>query len=461
MSRRPGRSLVMGLGSFGGGGGAARYLAEQGWRVLATDLRPASQLEETLAELADLDLELVLGEHRPADFDAVELVVVNPAVRPDHPLVERARAAGARIASAVELFLETVHARLFCVTGTQGKSSTAHLLAGLLEACGHRVHLGGNIGGSLLSGLDSIGPQDCCVLELSSYQLEGLAHPRALAEHVRHVEAVCITNVLADHLERHGSPERYAAAKRRILDLVGPAGWALVPAGDARVRAWETRAKRLPFQVEASHAETGGPEAGLFVREDEFRLDELVLGQVADLRLPGAFQRANALCALGLAHLAGVPAGDLAAALPHIGGLPHRLEELGRFAGRRVIDNGVSTTPDSTVSALREVEPGTCVLLGGRHKRLPLEELVAMARAREVVAITFGEARDELAAALRAGGCRVESCDTLEQAVTLAFERTERGGSILFSPACSSFDAYPNFRRRAEAFRALLPDRAP
>ena len=348
------RALVMGLGSFGGGAGAVRYLCQQGARVTATDRREATSLARTLEELADLEVEYVLGRHRSEDFERAELVVVNPSVRPDDPLLARARACGAELTSEIELFLSAVCARVVAVTGTQGKSSTTHLTHALLAHSGRRVHLGGNIGGSLLPALARIAPEDVVVLELSSYQLESLSGRGTAAR----VEAVAVVNILADHLERHGTLAAYAAAKRRILELLRPGGTAVLPGDDARFQEWHVDGERLFFTT----SDTG---AGLHLHDGEFRLDGLALARVADLALPGDFQRANALVALGLAHRLGCAPAELAAALPAVRGLEHRLQDLGLVRGRRVIDNAVSTTPDSTLSALLSLPPGAVLLLGG------------------------------------------------------------------------------------------------
>jgi UDP-N-acetylmuramoylalanine-D-glutamate ligase len=255
--------------------------------------------------------------------------------------------------------------------------------------------------------------------------------------------------VLEDHLERHGSPAAYLAAKRRILELVKPGGHVLLPRDDERMAGWDVTGVRVPFTtLDSGH--------GLFVRDGEFRLDGERLGRVADLALPGEFQRANALVALGLARLLGGAPAELAAALPVVRGLEHRLQDLGVARGRRVIDNAVSTTPDSTISALLALPSGTVLVLGGRQKRLALDELVRVARERVAHAVAFGEAGPSFAAALAEAGVPVERAESVEEALARALERGAPGAHVLFSPAASSFDAYGNFQERAAAFRAAL-----
>lgn len=441
------RVLVMGLGSFGGGAGAARYLARLGARVTVTDRRPPEALESGLRALADLELELVLGEHRQADFERAEVVVVNPAVAPAHPLLARARAAGARLTSEIELFLEAVPAQVAAVTGTQGKSSTTHLLHSLLVASGRRALRGGNSGGSLLPELPALAPEDVVVLELSSYQLEALSPGRLGAR----VQAAAVVNVLPDHLERHGTLEAYRAAKARLLDLTGPGGVAVLPAADPALASLPVPGRRVLFHE-------GPAETGLFLADGRFRLDDEVLGEVGELALPGTFQRTNALVALGLARLLGAPRDALAAAVPGLRGLEHRLQDLGTVRGRRVVDNAVSTTPDSTVSALRSLPRGTLLVLGGRSKALALDELCAVARDLQAHPLCFGEASAELAEAFRSAGVTAETFADMRAAIDRAFAPEVPGEVVLFSPACSSFDAFGNFEERARAFRSALEE---
>jgi UDP-N-acetylmuramoylalanine--D-glutamate ligase len=143
--------------------------------------------------------------------------------------------------------------------------------------------------------------------------------------------------------------------------------------------------------------------------------------------------------------------------VPELRGLPHRLEDLGLFEGHRVIDNGVSTTPDSTLSAVLSMRPGFTLLAGGKAKRLPLDELVSGCKGRVRRVILFGSAAESFAPAFRAAGLATWQAPTVREAVQLAFEKMLAGEELLFSPACASFDAYLNFRERALDFRGALP----
>ena len=449
-----GRSVtVMGLGLFGGGAGVARWLAQRGAHVTVTDLRDEDVLAPARESLSDLDLRFVLGRHEEADFRQAHMIVANPAVPPSSPYLELARRAGVPVTSEVALFLERTHGRCVAVSGTQGKSSTAHFLAQLarkaLDPYGGRTHLGGNIGGSLLDELGGVHAGDRVVIELSSYQLESLP-----ARPSRRVEVAAITNLLADHLERHGSVEAYHQTKLRLFELLRPDGVAFLPAETpAEVSAG------LPMGVRLLRFGKTADGIPLELREGCFCFEGELLGRVRDLRLKGRFQVANVLLALGMARALGADPAALAGALPHLNTLPHRSHDLGWRAGRRVIDNGVSTTPDSTLSALQETEGPTTLLMGGRSKQgLSFVPLARELARRGGTALAFGADRALIATAMRAEGVRTLVAVDLEQAVQEAFVESAVGSTLLFSPACASFDAYTNFRERALAFAAALPE---
>ncbi|QDU69252.1 Mur ligase family protein [Engelhardtia mirabilis] len=442
------RALVVGLGRFGGGLGATRWLAAQGARVTVTDPASAEDLAESVAALAPLvrsgAVELALGGHREADFEQAELVVANPAVRPDSPWLERARAAGARVTSEIGLFLERCPARVVGITGTQGKSSTTTFLTQLLAGNGFEARSGGNLGGSVLEGLEQLHAGQVIVLELSSYQLEALEHPPRLAQRA---SAVAVTNLLPDHLERHGTLEAYGAAKARVLELLGddPEGLAWLPESGPCAE-WSPVGPRVRRHGPGSSSGLHG--ARLVAAGQDF-------GALDDLGL-APFQGHNVALALALALDLGADPERLAAGLPHLTAPAHRREDLGGIAGRHVYDNGVSTTPDSTLAALEGLPRGATALIGGRSKGLdwlPLGQALA-SRGDRVVA--FGADGGEVAAGLGAAGVPVETVATVGEAVARALALTPQGATILFSPACASFDAYANFAQRAADFRNHL-----
>lgn len=436
------RVVVMGLGRFGGGVGAALYVLHCGARVIGTDLRHAHELPEAVAALAHTNVELRLGRHDEADFEEADVVVANPAVRPDHPLLERARSSGALVTSEVELFIAAARCNLIGITGTQGKSSTTTFVAQLLTSAGRRAHAGGNLGGSLLEHVDTLGPDEWVVLELSSYQLEALGSPPA---NERPFRALAVTNVELDHLERHGDLAGYAAAKRRVLELAGDDTVAWLPDGPGPCANWTAPRGRIArFDPQPSALD-------LVLTTGEHAPGPSTLG------LP-AFQAANLRLAFGLVRGLGLSIDEVRRGAVSLAPPPHRLERLPDLAGAAVWDNGVSTTPDSTASALASIDAPVVLLVGGKLKELPLEPLVDAARRNTRVAVTFGAAGEHLAQVLARGGVCAEVGGDLRRAVAIAAGHVRPGDALLFSPACASFDAFPNFKERAFTFRAALEE---
>ena len=225
------RVLVMGLGRFGGGVAAARWFAERGDDVLVTDTKSEAELADSVAALHPLGVRFRLGGHDPADFDRAEIVVVNPAIPFDQPLVARAEAAGAKITTEMGLTLRHLPGAFIAITGTNGKSTTAGLTAAMLEAARVPCALGGNIGHSLLNEIDAWSLGTVAVLEISSFQLSWLERDALVKDAMRPHVAI-ITNVTGDHFDRHGSFEHYVASKRRLAESVGRDGLLILPRGD-------------------------------------------------------------------------------------------------------------------------------------------------------------------------------------------------------------------------------------
>jgi UDP-N-acetylmuramoylalanine--D-glutamate ligase len=444
-----GRVTVQGLGHFGGGAGVARFLAREGWQVTVTDLQTKEELRDSLASLAGIDVRLVLGEHDEGDFTDTDLVVANPAVGPDNKYLAAARSAGVRVASEVGLFLERAPGSVVAVTGTQGKSSTTHFLYQLLVDAKLPARIGGNIGGSLLDELHMMTAEETCVVELSSYQLEGLADEVTGTP----LDLAIITNLREDHLERHGTVEAYHAAKLGIAQLLSEGAPLLMGAGLI------DRAHSLaPEDTERVELYEAG--AHLRVEAESFSLRSEVLGDVTNAQHLPEFQRENLLLALGAARLLGAPASLLSASISTLSGLSHRLEDLGELSGRHVYDNGVSTTPDSTEAALDALPVGLTLLAGGQAKALPIDGLVRAAKQRARQVVLFGSCAKEWAHAFREAGSKCEVAETVADAVEVAWSLTELDDAILFSPAAASFDQYKNFRERAMDFQRCVTARA-
>lgn len=424
------RVTVMGLGRHGGGLGAVRYLASHGAEVTISDSAGMESLVDSLAALGDLPQVIVrLGKHDPGDF-RTDLVVVNPAVRADHPCLQIARAAGAVVTSEIELFLSACPAHVIGVTGSNGKSTTATMLADMLRAAGRRTWLGGNIGGSLLGDAANMTADDWVVLELSSFQLTHLSERAPLPE------IAVVTNCSPNHLDWHGTWAEYVRAKQRLL-AVGSRdksdvrrAIAVLNVRDAMVREW---AQATPREVCWSWP------------IERFR----------EVGAPGEHNRINAACAAAAAEVAGVDNVAIHRALRDFQALPHRVELVAEIAGRRFYDDSKSTTPAATIAALKALRGPVWLLAGGHFKGGDLDRLAAAIAARACGVALFGAAREEIARRVyeHDSQCEVHCTEHLSDALAWCDRRSAPGDAILLSPACASFDQFRDYIERARVFR--------
>jgi UDP-N-acetylmuramoylalanine--D-glutamate ligase len=436
MDLRNRKVTIMGLGRHGGGVAAAKYCALQGAIVTVTDLANRTTLEDSLAPLRDVPIErLVLGEHRAADFKAADIVVVNPAVKPDDPHVERARRAGAKITSEIELFLDKCPAMVVGVTGTVGKSTTAAMLAAILQAAGRRTWLGGNIGHSLLADLPQIVADDIVVLELSSFQLHWLN------DSARWPHIAVVTNCSPNHLDWHGAWERYAAAKKRLVSHLPTNGFVVLNGRDAEMSDWRPSGKTVVFGSQ-------------------------YLNPLPPLPVPGQHNQLNAGCAAVTAKQLGICDGAIFSALANFTGLPHRLRFVCEIEGRRFYNDSKSTTPTATIAALNVMDRPTWLLLGGADKNVHWSQLVERALHKCRGVAVFGSVSEKLHALFcradvdtkRADGKQFSCfrCGMLNEALAWVWKKSSPGDAILLSPACPSTDQYRDFAHRGEEFEELV-----
>ncbi|MFL5937340.1 MAG: Mur ligase family protein [Gaiellaceae bacterium] len=369
----------------------------------------AAALEARGDEVVRVDAELG-NEDDSHVLEGVELVVKNPGVPGERPLVVEARRSGIPVWSEVELGWRLLAPRPFIgVTGTKGKTTTSELLGEIFRAAGREVVVAGNVGRPLTAVEAS---EDAWIVaELSSFQLEDV-HELAL-------DVAVLLNLEPDHLDRHGTFERYRASKLRIFE--------------------RARHKVVP--------------RGLALEGTEFSADDAL---PAEPRLPGRHNRANAAAATAAARVVGIPDDAIAEGLREFRGVPHRLELVRERDGVRWINDSIATNTLAARAGVEAFDAPVRLILGGRAKG---EDYTAFARSlpdRVAAAYLVGEASDELASAFGAAGRSFERAGTIERAVELAASTARPGDVVLLSPACASYDQFTNFERRGEEFRRLV-----
>jgi len=351
------------------------------------------------------DLELLSG---------ADVLVKNPGVPRERPLVEEARRRGIPVWAEVELGYRLLRPRPFVgVTGTKGKTTTSELLGAIFRAAGRSTVVAGNVGRPL-SAVDA--PADAWIVcELSSFQLEDV--------HELELEVALLLNLEPDHLDRHGTFERYRTVKLRVFER---ARHRIVPRG-------------------------GGFEGIEFSADDPLPAEPLI---------PGRHNRANAAAAVAAARVTGVGDVAIAEALRTFAGVPHRLETVRELAGVRWVNDSIATNTFAVRQGVAAFDAPVRLILGGRAKG---EDFGAFARelpenVRSIYLI--GEAADELATALDSAGRPYERVGTLAGAVAAGARDAEPGDVVLLSPACASYDQFHDFEERGEEFRRLVANLA-
>ena len=477
------------LGLARSGLALARFLADNGARVTVYDGRPSADLTEAIAALGDRTVTLALGpDVEPATtWAAADLVATSPSISADFPTTEpRTRAAlrdlvDARaggdpsvpaLVSEADLFLRLCPAPTIGVTGTKGKTTTASLVAALLAAdAAHPVVLGGNIGSPLVERLLELTPDHRVVDELSELQLPTLSRGTTVAVY---------TNVTADHLDRHGSLDGYRRVKRRLAELVDPAGALVLNAEDLLVASYADlgRARTVLYRRDRPPRGGLGVVDGWIVADQVERLavaggglapsdlDGRIM-PVAELAIPGAHNVSNALAAIGVGLLFGIAPEALRVAASSFAGVEHRLEPVALIDGVRFVNDSQGTQPDAVAAALRAFDAPIVLIAGGRAKGIDLGALAPVVAERAYAAVLIGESGPDLEGRFRSAGlARTERATDLGEAVRRAdaiarealAARTAGDGpaTVLLSPAAASFDMFADYAARGRAFKTAV-----
>jgi len=440
---------VLGLGESGVA--AARLALAKGGEVYVSDRRVESPVAARGDQLRELGATVELGGHDLERVAGSDSVVVSPGIPPDAPVLSALRDGGVRWISEPEFAFHFLHGSLIAVTGTNGKTTTAALTAHLLRHAGVEVGLGGNIGaafGPPASELALLDPAPkWFVVELSSFQLADIVDFKPTIG--------VVTNLAPDHLDRYAGVEAYYADKARLFDNASPESrWVLN--GDqesVEALAGEAPGSRYRFSTSGAYDADAFLQDGMLCLKEEG--SETPLLPQADLPLLGRHNAANALAATLAVHLAGVPSQGVAEGLVDFQPLPHRLEPVGDALGLRWVNDSKATNVAATVGALESLAGPMVLLLGGKDKGEDLSSLKGSLHSGIRGVVLFGEARHRMAKALEGSTALRVVEGSFEDAVGMGTAMAEEGDTLLLSPACSSFDMFPNYEARGSRFAAL------
>jgi UDP-N-acetylmuramoylalanine--D-glutamate ligase len=463
------RVLVFGLGVHGGGLGVARWLVKQDAQVTVTDIKRAEELQPSLDALRGLRIEYVLGEHREQDFANADLVVRNPAVPRESPWLKIAQTHGVPVEMEMGLFVERLPrgtAQVIGITGTKGKTTTTLMVGEILKRVNPKTVVAGNLRVSALELLDQIDADTPVILELSSWQLEGL-EPHEASPHI-----AAITNISPDHLNRYRDMDDYAQAKSIIFRFQQPGDFVVLNFDSKLLTRLSSRAFGKVVWTSSQRVLTEGA-----FREG----DTLVwcrggtrqkIMNVSDLRMSGEHNIANALTAIALsaiwmedpANSAGsLKVETIAAALTDLRGFEHRQELVREISGVRYINDTTATAPAAAIAAIEAFAPSAqnlVLIAGGADKGLEFADMARMiAKWVKQLILLEGTATDKLALAVQAAGAEGKIAgrfNTLREAVQRAQNVARSGDVILLSPGCASFGMFANEFERGDKFREIV-----
>ena len=442
---------VLILGAARQGLALARWLSVHGARVTLSDMRGEEELRLAKQSLAEFGIHWALGGHPLELLDSTDVLCLSGGIPLTLPIVAESVSRGIPLSNDSQIFMEVVPCRTVGITGSAGKTTTTTLVGNMAKlAFGEKAFVGGNIGDPLINYVDDMKVDDIAILELSSFQLEQMTVSPNVA---------AILNVTPNHLDRHGTMEAYTAAKARILEFQSGNDAAILGRDDKGAWGLRDKVRGRLFTFSMDDLEEGLDGAylhdGLLNLRDGNAYLPLLLREKIQLR--GDHNVQNVLAAFAIGHAAGLPLDAMLEAVEEFRGVPHRLELVREWNGVRWYNDSIATAPERSMAAIRAFEEPIVLLLGGRDKDLPWEDLIKLADERVDYLVLFGEAAEKIQKTVDSLGSgkrrfSVTRAGGLQEAVHKAAEIAEPGDVVLFSPGGTSFDEFKDFAERGERF---------
>ncbi|MFH1171564.1 MAG: UDP-N-acetylmuramoyl-L-alanine--D-glutamate ligase [bacterium] len=441
--------VVMGLGLHGGGTATTAWLLRHGARVTVTDLQQRAALRESIAKLpTSRRLSFILGRHRHEDFRSADVIVANPGVPSTSPYLATAQRAGVAVINEATLFFSRCPCRIIGVTGTKGKSTVSSLIAHLLKKS-TPTSLAGNIRTTAMLGiLDRLTPKMTVVLELSSWQLEGLSSIR------RSPEIAVVTNLLDDHLNQYISRRAYFTSKEEIWKYQDPTMSVILNRDNPPLR---TRGKGVHGRRYWFSRRYFPEENGAFVRGGKYYFREngkvSFVASFSDSRLLGEHNVMNTLAAITAAKVCGMKARQIRESLRTFAGVPGRLEIIRSLRGVRYMNDTTATAPAASIAALATVSKPVILIAGGTDKNLPYREMAQAIRSSvQSLILLPGTATVKLQTLLRSFHRPLHLAASMREAVRIAARNARPGTTVLLSPGAASFGLFLHEFDRGEQF---------
>ena len=436
--------LVVGMGKSGVA--AVKVLHSFGAEVIAQDSKTADKIDQQFARyLEENKIGAILGS-APSDPKTYDMYVLSPGVPTDLPWINEARDAGVEIIGELELGYRITEGKYVAITGTNGKTTTTTLVGEIFKAAGLKTSVVGNIGNAVVTAAAESTDEDWMVAEVSSFQLETTHEFRPVVS--------AILNLTPDHLNRHKTMEAYGTAKAAIHANQTEEDYLVINLDDKACYelAEGCKARLVPFSRQQQLEFGAYLEGDSLVLRDDFR--KMTICDRSELRIIGDHNVENVLAAAAICYFAGINMSIISQAIKDFPGVEHRIEYSGSVDGVKYYNDSKGTNVDAAVIALKALRENIILIAGGDGKSQDFTELAKALEGRVKALVLLGrDAPDIEKSAKAAGFNNIYNCKDMEECVCKCRELAKEGDSVLLSPACASWDMYPNYEVRGEHFK--------
>ena len=434
------------LGAAESGVGASILAKQKGFDVFVSDMGAIKDKYKTQLDAHGIAWEE--GQHTEEKILNAKEIIKSPGIPREAPMVQKAMNHGIGVVSEIEFAARYTNAKMVCITGSNGKTTTTSLIYHIFKTAGYNVGLGGNIGRSLALQVAE-GAHDWYVIELSSFQLEDMFQFKA------HIAV--LLNITPDHLDRYNyQMQGYVDAKMRILQNLTPQDyfiyWADDPVVKPELQKYNVPAKVFAF---AEHPETG---AEAYVENGVIKLPESLNFNMpqAQLSLPGKHNLYNSLAAALAARAAGIPQNVVQQGLSDFPGVEHRMERVATMHGVNYINDSKATNVDACRYALEAMTTPTVLIIGGKDKGNDYEPIKQLVKEKCAALVYLGADNTKLHQNFDHLGLPVADTNSMKQCVEACANMAKEGYTVLLSPCCASFDLFKNMEDRGEQFKTLV-----
>ena len=430
------------LGMARSGISIAKLLAKYNNKIVITDLK--EQKEEIVKELEALNIKIIISNHQEELVnDSFDYVIKNPAIRRDNAAVIKAKKLGIPVINEIEAsyYFLPKDVKIITITGSNGKTTTTTMVYELLKHSSHTVHVGGNIGIPLSSFVEDIKPNDILVLEISDHQLCDMYHFKS--------DISVLTNLSETHIDFHGSYEIYKQTKKKIFNHHTEKDIAILNKSNIDVM-------NLTKDIEDQKIYFSSTEvADAYLKNNQIIYNGEVILDCKDIRVKGNHNYENIMVAIIIAKMFSITNEQIKEFFSKFVGVEHRIEYVKTVNGRQFYNDSKSTNNTATITALKSFKDPTILLMGGLDRNISFDEISHYLNHVKAI-ICFGETKYKIEEFAKKNHKEVFVVNTLTEATKKAYEISNQGDIILLSPACASWDQYPDFETRGNEFKTII-----